>query len=1125
MLHQPLIHLVSKTPPRSTLARTIFLESTQVPHMANPQSINPADYTLAWICALPLELAAAEAILDEHHSSPSTPGAGSDYVLGKIAGHNVVVGCLPSGVYGTNSAAVAVSRLLSAFPNVRYGLMVGIGGGAPSRTADIRLGDIVVSKPVGRLGGVVQYDLGKSVGDGRFEQTGFLNQPPAVLLTAVSRLESVQIRWGRGYISNEISRVLAHNPNMRAKFSRPVQEDRLFRATYSHPDARTSCLECDAREQVDRSPRLSKDPQIHYGIIASGNQVVKDGHQRDRIAQQFDAICFEMEAAGIMNHLPCIVVRGICDYCDSHKNNEWQGYAALAAAACAKELLTFVALSPPYQSPPGESKRGHFMVPFERNTRFQGREDTVRQLADQVLSMDHNKARKAAVSGLGGMGKTQVALELAYTIRQRDPTRSIFWVPSTSVEAVEQAFRSLARVLGLPDDGSDDVKSTVKIHLTSGRAGPWLLIIDNADDSDMWLTSGTSPALKSFLPTTGQGFILFTSRNRALVSRLAGPNVIQLPEMDDATAVALLKDSLIQNDLIDDEMSTAALVNRLCGLPLALIQASSFINENFISLNAYLNLLDQQEESVIELLSEHFEDEYRYPDTENPVSATWLISFHSIQKTNALAARYLTFIACIDYKDIPLSLLPEADTQLEKEKALGMLRAYSFISQQAKSEFATMHRLVHLATRNWLRKEDALSECTIAAGEHLSRVFPKGNHEERRLWRMYLPHAQVLLERDEFGPDEDVKNYLAGNVGRCLAEDGRYNDAEHVLLKCVASRRERLDSNDPRLLWSITELTRAYWGQRRYREAGDTSIQVLHSRQAVLGDDHPDTLTSKHNLADIMYRQGRLEEAETIHRQVLQQQMSVLGGRDPATLQTMSALGTVLFDRGRLQEAEELQVQAVELRKAILGPEHPYTLNSMGSLATSLSKLGRLLEAEELQLRVYKAQKTILGDNHPSTLVNMGNLASIYHGLNRLAESGELYAKILEIRRATLGPDHPDTWSSMGNVAINFRAQGRLADAEDLALQTLDVRKTKLGATHRDTLTSMSILANVRKDQGRLDDAVALLSECAELRGSRLGREHWDTISAELQLESWRQELHNKSPPDYMDTEQEGEAT
>ena len=1091
--------------------------------MVEPQSINPADYTLAWICALPLELAAAEAILDEHHSPFSTSGAQSEYVLGKISGHNVVVGCLPSGVYGTNSATAAVTRLLSAFPNVRYGLMVGIGGGAPSKKVDVRLGDVVVSKPVGRLGGVIQYDLGKSVGDGRFELTGMLNQPPAVLLTAVSRQESMQMRKKDTYISSEIGRVLAQHINMRTKFSRPAQEDRLFRAGYSHPNERPSCSECDAKEQIDRPQRPSTEPQIHYGTIASGNRVVKDGRQRDEIAQQFDAICFEMEAAGIMNHLPCIVIRGICDYCDSHKNKEWQGYAALAAAACAKQLLTFVTVPGPCQPQAGESKKGHFMVPFERNPRFQGREDTVRQLADQVLSIDHRKARKAAISGLGGMGKTQVALELTYTIRQEDAARSIFWIPSTSIEAVEQAYRNLARLLGVSDGGSDDVKSIVKHYLSSERAAPWVLIIDNADDFDMWLTSRTSPALKTFLPASQQGFILFTSRNGALVSRLVGPNVIQLSEMDDMTSVALLEDSLIQEDLTKDEISTTMLVDRLCGLPLALVQASSFINENSMSLKIYLNLLDQQEESMIQLLSENFEDEYRYPETENPVSATWLISFKSIQESNELAEEYLRFMACIDYKDIPLSLLPEAETEIEKEKALGMLRAYSFISQQANSEFATMHRLVQLATRNWLRNEGILSECTISAGEHISEVFPDGGYEQRSLWRKYLPHAQVLLEREDFEPDGDVNNYLAGNVGACLVQDGRYNNAERFLLKCVASRRERLSANDPRLLWSIAELTRVYRGQGRYKEAEDASIQVLHSRQAVLGDNHPDTLLSKQQLAASISLQGRLKQAEMIYREVLQQRKSILGDEDAATLATMSALSDVLANSGRLQEAEELQVHVLELRKVILGLEHPHTLDSMGSLATILSELGRLSEAEELQLKVYKVRKTMLGDNHPDTLSSMSNLACIYHDTNRPEESEELNVQTLVIRKAILGLEHPDTLTNMSNLALNFQVQGHLNDAEDLLLQTLDTRKAKLGLTHRDTLTSVEVLAHVWRDQGRLKEATALLSKCAKLQRSQLGPDHSGILAAKLKVEAWWQELHNKSTARRFNTGPESE--
>ena len=652
--------------------------------MTEPSIISHADYRLAWICALPLELAAAESMLDEYHH-PAPNEAQTGYTLGKIAGHNVVIGCLPSGIYGTNAAAGVVSQMQSAFPNIRYGLLVGIGGGVPSKTADIRLGDIVVSKPISKFGGVKQYDLGKSVGERRLQHTGVLNQPPPILLTAASHLESEGMRKKDEFILKEVMKVLRESPDMEATFSRPIQEDRLFRSTYAHLELSESCSDCDINEQVVRPPRQSKDPQIHYGTIASGNRVIKDARTRDEIAGKFNALCFEMEAAGIMNHLPCVVIRGICDYCDSHKNKEWQGYAALVAAIYAKRLLGYVSvIRPPDQTHSLQKSQirrdGILMVPFDRNPRFMGRVEIVQKLKTKILTRGHRKSRKAAISGLGGVGKTQVALELAYIIHSQDPGYSIFWIPSTSIEAVEQAFQSIGQVLGLPEGNPDDLKSRVKAHLSSKRAGSWLLIVDNADDQNIWLDSNTSHPLKSFLPHSDEGFVLFTSRSQRLVTQLVGPDVIRLSELDDQSAVDLFKKSLIQGDLTADEKSTITLVHRLCGLPLALVQAASFVNENSMSLERYLLLLIQQEEDMMELLSEDFEDNYRYQNVENPVSATWLVSFQHIEKSNTLAIMFLSFFACIDHRDIPLSLLPPTGTELEREKALGILKAYSFIT-------------------------------------------------------------------------------------------------------------------------------------------------------------------------------------------------------------------------------------------------------------------------------------------------------------------------------------------------------------------------------------------------------------------------------------------------------------
>lgn len=308
------------------------------------KALSHENYTIGWICALPLEMTAARAMLEETH--PELPQPSSDhnsYTLGRVSGHNVVITCLPVGGYGTTSATAVISHMQSTFPNVRYALMVGIGGGVPSKDTDIRLGDVVVSKPTGTSGGVVQYDYGKAVSGGRFQQTGTLNQPPPIFLTAVSQLQSNNMLKKNDQISKIVSEVLKKNPDMEIMFSRPsVEKDRLFRAVYDHPKLEATCVKCDISLQISRAQRTTDEPLVHYGIIASGNQVMKDGQSRDQIAQQLHALCFEMEAAGIMNLIPCLVIRGVCDYCDSHKNKEWQGYAALTAAAYARLLLSVV---------------------------------------------------------------------------------------------------------------------------------------------------------------------------------------------------------------------------------------------------------------------------------------------------------------------------------------------------------------------------------------------------------------------------------------------------------------------------------------------------------------------------------------------------------------------------------------------------------------------------------------------------------------------------------------------------------------------------------------------------------------------------------------------------------------
>jgi ankyrin repeat protein/nucleoside phosphorylase len=313
---------------------------------------NPHDYTVGWICAIPTEYVAAQAFLQHKHPRPThvSPHDNNDYTLGDIKNHNVVIAVLPNGEYGLSSAAGVARDMLHSFPNVRIGLMVGIGGGAPSPKHDIRLGDVVVGVSSNGKGAVFQYDFGKTVQDQEFIETAFLNQPPPVLRTAVSGLIT-QYEIEGNQLREAVENALDRNKRLKTRgYKRPeAANDRLYHSQVLHPlHNEASCaMVCgsDRSRLIERPERGEDDddPAIHHGLIASANCLMKDALIRDKLIAKKDVLCFEMEAAGLVNHFPCLIIRGICDYSDTHKNKEWQGYAAMMAAAYATDLLDRIA--------------------------------------------------------------------------------------------------------------------------------------------------------------------------------------------------------------------------------------------------------------------------------------------------------------------------------------------------------------------------------------------------------------------------------------------------------------------------------------------------------------------------------------------------------------------------------------------------------------------------------------------------------------------------------------------------------------------------------------------------------------------------------------------------------------
>ncbi|KAL4863825.1 hypothetical protein BDV12DRAFT_201691 [Aspergillus spectabilis] len=358
----------------------------------NQKQLRCEDYKIGVICALEFEMSAIRYMLDNEHSSlPPARGDSNLYVLGELSGHNVVVACFPCN-QGKGAAAIVTANMARTFPEIDLRLLVGIGGGVPSTKHDIRLGDVVISMPDGVHGGVVQYDLGKDTEE-RFVPKGHLSPVPSILRSAVVRMQSDhRIRPSKidGFLKGMIQK-----GGQLLSYQKPQTEDILFRRDSLHIEGRETCDGCDMESTIGRHPREAKYPQIHYGLIASGDRVMRSANKALLATRDLgDVLCFEMEAAGVLTEFPCLVIRGVSDYADSHKNDAWQHYAAASAAACSKELLSY--LDPGISDDTARSRARTFPGTSVRRTTSLLSQDQKRKLLES-LRFAQVDARRATV--------------------------------------------------------------------------------------------------------------------------------------------------------------------------------------------------------------------------------------------------------------------------------------------------------------------------------------------------------------------------------------------------------------------------------------------------------------------------------------------------------------------------------------------------------------------------------------------------------------------------------------------------------------------------------------------------------------------------------------------------------
>ncbi|KAJ6018135.1 P-loop containing nucleoside triphosphate hydrolase protein [Penicillium sp. IBT 35674x] len=718
-------------------------------------------------------------------------------------------------------------------------------------------------------------------------------------------------------------------------------------------------------------------------------------------------------------------------------------------------------------------------VPFRRDPDYVGRGT----LLDQIYEKGTTPSARIALVGLGGVGKSQLAIELSYRIRQQSPKTWVFWIHAGCAARFEQNCGDIADRVKIPGrtDPSSNIFKLIYDWLANERNGKWVLILDNVDDSRfLHEVPPSGRPLLDYLPITDNGSTIITSRSRGAVSSIVeDADIILIEPMDSSHATMLFEKKF---EAQAEKESIIQLVTTLDCIPLAIVQAAAYIKQRTprISVPQYLKEFQKSDDKKTSLLNHNGGQLRRDRDAKNSILITWQLSFDHIQQSQPAAAGLLSLMSFFDRQGIPAALLQrhlaegsddngesgtESSINDDFEENIRVLRDYSIISISVDGATFEMHRLVQLAMRKWLEVHGQLKQWKQQFIEILWCEFPDGEFENWAACQPLFSHIQSAVM--QLPDDEWILPKWAD-----------------VLIRAA--------------LFAFTK--------GNVRESEKLAVLAMNIRTRLLGSHHKHTIDSLEMAGRAYTLSGKWEDAKTLQLQVTKYRKQVLGLEHPETLDSISNLALIYWAQGRWKEAEELNVQVMDARKRVLGPEHPSTLLSMSCLASVYKDQGRWKEAEELKLQVVEARNRVLGPEHPNTLLSIGNLASIYQGQGRYKVAEELKLQVVEARIRVLGPEHPNTLLSIGNLALTYWVQGRWKEAEELNVQVMDARKRVLGPEHPSTLISMSNLAHIWRSSSRLKAALQLMTECVRLRSLKLGPDHWLTLKSTSILNDWRRE-------------------
>ncbi|KAF7333618.1 FabD/lysophospholipase-like protein [Mycena sanguinolenta] len=645
----------------------------------------------------------------------------------------------------------------------------------------------------------------------------------------------------------------------------------------------------------------------------------------------------------------------------------------------------------------------------------------------KFFSQDTRKQKRYVLYGLGGAGKTQIALKF---IEDWTNFKDQFFVDASNKDTAETGLKNIAATKETGKSSQDAL-----IWLAS-KHEDWLLFLDNADDPTF--------NLNQFFPKCNHGNIIITTRNHS--ARVHGAHS-EVSNMEESDAVAVLLSSAQYESSPANELLAAEIVKVLCYFPLAIVQAGAFISESE-ALNTYLDLFIKNQTALLKRKPTQMYDNYA-----QAVYTTWEMSF---SKLSIQAAMFLQLCSFLHQDDISEDIFVRATDNIIKSVNQTQISSY----KEVNAEKFLLYFIGPTSKWNSLQFMEVINE--------IKRYSLINYNMERNSFSIHpLVHSWSQTVLDNLDAYHSCMDEILGMSIQSIPEQ----DRELLSLRLV-SHVDSLMQTIPKLTSNFQiQYANIYRDAGQYTKAQELEVAEVERCKNCLGDDHPDTLQAMHNLAMTYDESGQFEEAEKLYVVVLERRQKLLGDDHVDTLHTMNSLAVTYEHLGQFEEAEKIYVVVLEKQKKLLGDDHLDTLHVMHNLAITYHKLGQFEEASKLYIVVLEKRKKLLGDDHLKTLQTMHNLAITYDNLGQFEEAEKLHVVVLEKQKKLLGDDHLDTLRTMHSLAITYDNLGQFEEAEKLYVVVLEKQKKLLGDDHLDTLRTMHSLAITYNNLGQFEEA------------------------------------------------------